>query len=126
LGRIHTPARVVGTRIAYSPTGSHIAIREKVLMLRITWLTGTHSNWTLKLEGKLLKLWVDEVRKACVSDTDLSGRPSLDLSALTFVDAAGAGLLWDLIGQGIEIVACSSFIAELLRACEEVKLVEPK
>jgi hypothetical protein len=95
-------------------------------MLRITRITGTHPNPTLKLEGKLLRPWVDEVRKACIADTDPSGRPSLDLSALTFVDAAGAALLWELIGKGIEVVACSTCIAELLRACDEVKLVEPQ
>jgi hypothetical protein len=102
-----------------------MAIWGNVLMLRITRSTDIHMNQILKLEGKLLRPWVDEVRKACVGASDPAGRPSLDLSALSFVDAAGAGLLWELIGLGIEIVACSNFIAELLRASEEVKLVDP-
>ncbi len=84
-------------------------------MLRITRITGTHLNQTLKLEGKLLRLWVDEVRKACTSGTDPAGRTRLDLSALTFVDAAGEKMLRDLIARDVEIVACSCYVAELLR-----------
>jgi len=75
-----------------------------------------HLNQAIRLEGKLLRPWVDEVRKACVSATDPACRTSLDLSALTFVDAAGEELLRKLIGQGVEVVACSSYVAELLRA----------
>jgi hypothetical protein len=77
---------------------------------------GTHLTQTIRLEGKLLRPWVDEVRKACISGTDPARRTSLDLSALTFVDAAGEGLLRELIGQGIEVLACSNYVAELLRA----------
>ena len=85
-------------------------------MLRLSRTGGAHPTQTIKLEGKLFRPWVDEVRKACVSGTDPACPTSLDLSALTFVDAAGAELLRELIGQGIEIVACSSYVAELLRA----------
>jgi hypothetical protein len=67
-------------------------------MLRITRFTGTHLNQTIKLEGKLLRPWVDEVRKACASARDPAGRICLDLSALTFVDAPEEELLRELIG----------------------------
>lgn len=93
-------------------------------MLRITRITGAHSNQTVKLEGKLLRLWVDEVRKVCTSGTDSVVRTNLDLSSLTFVDAAGEELLRDLIGRGFEVVACSSYVAELLRANPGVRLVD--
>jgi hypothetical protein len=95
-------------------------------MLRLTRIAATHSTQTLKLEGKLLEPWVDEVRKACASGTDPSGRTSLDLSALTFVDAAGEGLLRDLFGRGIEVVACSSYVTELLRSSAGVRLPDPE
>lgn len=91
-------------------------------MLRLTRIAGTHSTQTIKLEGKLLGPWVDEVRQACAAGTIPAGRTSLDLSALTFVDAAGEGLLRDLIGQGIEVVACSNYVAELLRSSARVRL----
>jgi len=74
------------------------------------------------IEGKLLKPWVEEVRNAFASGTDPSSRINLDLSALTSVDAAGEELLWELIGQGIEVVACSIYVAELLRISAAVRL----
>jgi hypothetical protein len=87
---------------------------------------GAQATQTIKLEGKLLRPWVDEVRKACASGKDPAGRSSLDLSALTFVDAAGEELLRELIDQGIEIVACSSYVAELLRSSAGARRVDPE
>ncbi len=95
-------------------------------MLRLTRIAGTHRVKAIKLEGKLLGPWVDEVSKVCAADTDPSGRIDLDLSALIFVDAAGERLLRDLIAQGIQVVACSSYIAELLRSSAGVRLLDPE
>jgi hypothetical protein len=94
-------------------------------MLRLTRIAVTHTTQTIKLEGKLLGPWVDEVRNACAWGTVPSGRTRLDLSALTFVDAAGVGLLRDLIDRGIEVVACSNYVAELLRSSAAVRLPDP-
>jgi anti-anti-sigma regulatory factor len=69
---------------------------------------------TLKLEGKLLGPWVDELNRAC---EELQVPPSglcLNLSAVTFIDSAGVKLLGDLIRRGARISECSGFIAELL------------
>jgi anti-anti-sigma regulatory factor len=83
-------------------------------VLRITRIAGAGSAAILKLEGELLEPWVGEVRQACADPAAGAGRTRLDLSALTFVDAVGAELLRHLIRQGVEITACSSFVAELL------------
>ena len=95
-------------------------------MLRLTRLAGTHRTQAIKLEGKLLGPWVDEVSRACAAGTDSSSRINLDLSALVFVDAAGERLLRDLIARGIEVVACSSYVAELLRSSAVVRLLDPE
>ena len=85
-------------------------------MLRITWIDaeGSDSNRTLKLEGKILGPWVDELGYAC----EVSGLPRhclrLDLAAVTFVDSIGLKLLADLDRQGATIVGCSDFISVLL------------
>jgi hypothetical protein len=42
----------------------------------------------------------------------------LDLAAVTFLNAAGAELLHELIRQGIIITRCSAFVAELLHVEE--------
>jgi hypothetical protein len=83
-------------------------------VLKMTWLPPADPVRTLKLEGELRGPWVEEVRKACGPCTVPPGGAGLDLSAVTFVDAAGEALLRDLIGRGIDIVACSSYVAELL------------
>ncbi len=84
----------------------------KVAMLRINYVFKPHQAPTLKLEGKLLGLWVEELRTTCRDHPAAGVR--LDLSALTFVDAAGARLLRDLVGQGAQIIACSGYVEELL------------
>ncbi|MCI0638440.1 MAG: hypothetical protein L0Y72_04665 [Gemmataceae bacterium] len=68
----------------------------------------------LKLEGKLLAPWVDELER---SINGSSGRPTaikLDLGALTFADAMGIQILSKLIHGGATLTACSGYIAALL------------
>jgi hypothetical protein len=84
-------------------------------VLKITEIAQTDSGRTFKLEGKLLGPWVDELRNVCTQPLEQVG---LDLAAVTFVNAAGAELLHELIRQGIIITRCSAFVAELLHAKE--------
>jgi anti-anti-sigma regulatory factor len=81
-------------------------------MLRINHVSDANQVPALNLEGKLQGLWVEELRNTCRALRSEGLR--LDLSALTFVDAAGAKLLGDLIRQGAQISACSGYVAELL------------
>jgi anti-anti-sigma regulatory factor len=83
-------------------------------MLRITRITGNDSAPRLKLEGKLLGPWVGELKRACAEPAESAGGLCLDLSAVTFVDAAGLKLLRELLGRGITLAACSGLVAELL------------
>jgi ABC-type transporter Mla MlaB component len=81
-------------------------------MLSINCVPDADQAPTLKLEGKLKGLWVEELRDTC---RELQPeRMRLDLSALTFVDAAGAKLLGDLIRQGAQLISWSGYVAELL------------
>jgi ABC-type transporter Mla MlaB component len=91
---------------------AHSITAENSPVLKITQIDGLDSTQTFKLEGKLLEPWVAEVLNVCT--TCQSGRTSLDLSGLNFVDQAGAKLLKDLIRRGIAVSACSGFVAELL------------
>ena len=83
-------------------------------MLRITVSRPDPSCRILKLEGKLLQAWVDEVRRF-FAEAEEGSLPSLDLSGLSFVDSPGAELLRQLVQQGVRIHSCSPFVAELLR-----------
>jgi anti-anti-sigma regulatory factor len=81
-------------------------------MLKITRLS---QKGLMKLEGELLEPWVGTVRDACTTEGRHNQRPRLDLAAVTYVDAAGAQILRDLINEGVEIVACTTFVGTLLQ-----------
>jgi hypothetical protein len=84
-------------------------------VLKITRHSHEGDRLTLELEGEILAPWVGAVRDACTQRSHRCRRLSLDLAAVTFADAAGTQLLRDLMREGMEIAACSSFLAELLR-----------
>jgi ABC-type transporter Mla MlaB component len=88
-------------------------------LLKITEVSGNDSGRTLKLEGKLLGLWVEELRSICLQPLQGLEQIDLDLAAVTFVDAAGAKLLRELIQRGIAITRCSGFVAALLHVEEQ-------
>lgn len=72
---------------------------------------------TLRLEGKLLRPWVEEVAhewEAARRDAGADGRVHFDLAGLTFLDDAGAQLMRDLIARGAHVTGCSRFVADLL------------
>ena len=80
-------------------------------MLKITRLSHKGRGLTIKLEGEIVGAWVGAARDACA----IRGPPRrLDLAAVTYVDAAGIQLLRNLMAEGVEIAACSSFVGELL------------
>ena len=83
-------------------------------MLRITVSGQDPSCRIIKLEGKLLQAWLDEVRRFFAEDKE-GPFPSLDLSGLSYVDRPGIELLQQLLRQGVCIHACSPFVAELLQ-----------
>ena len=83
-------------------------------MLRITACPPQHPTPTLKLEGKLLGPWVDELQQACATTAAPLCQVCLDLSAVSYVDGAGVALLRDLQRRGVRLTSCSGFIAELL------------
>ncbi len=84
-------------------------------MLRITQTVHASGAPVIKLEGKLLAPWIDQVRALCAQSTP-TGMPLLDLSALAFADQAGTQLLQEMLRQGCVIEACAPFIAELLHS----------
>jgi anti-anti-sigma regulatory factor len=80
-------------------------------MLRITNQPIDESTILLKLEGKLLEPWIEEIKDSINGSQKTI---TLDLSSLTFADIAGTQLLADLIRHGAKLIACSGFIAALL------------
>jgi hypothetical protein len=85
---------------------------EAAGVLKITRLSHKGRGLTVRLEGEILGAWVSAVRDACAARRRRPRR--LDLAAVTYVDAAGVQLLRELMAEGVEIAACSSFVGELL------------
>lgn len=83
-------------------------------MLRITRSDEAGSVSNVKLEGKLLRPWVDEVRGLFLA-TNSATLPRLELAGLTFADAAGTELLQELLRRGVQVESCSGYVGELLQ-----------
>ena len=97
----------------------HAAAGKESAVLRIT--TCTNSGATrLVVEGKLAGACVGELEKCWreTASTKSSGSILVDLSSVTFVDAAGKQLLAGMHEQGIRFVA-SGLLAKCL--IEEIK-----
>jgi hypothetical protein len=98
-----------GDRFYFSSTTE----RNERSMLRITRSDQNGTDPSVKLEGKLLKPWVDEVRRLFTA-SESTPLPRLELAGLTFVDAAGADLLRQLLRRGVQVKSCSAYVAEVL------------
>ena len=85
-------------------------------MLRITCSETGDTRRMLKLEGKLLEPWLDELRTACGAAEIPPSGLHLDLAALSFIDSAGIhGGSSGLIRQGARVYRLAhGFVAEVL------------
>jgi len=87
-------------------------------MLRIT-ISGDSGHTTCKLEGKVAGPWVAELEQSW--RTELAGSPALvvDLSGVSYVDAAGRELLGRMHSRGAKFDARSPFtkgiVEEIMR-----------
>src|SRR5947208_7716132 len=90
-------------------------------MLRIT----VHDNLeslTFQLEGRLVGAWVRELEECWQSTLASQRKPVLrvDLTGVTFIDAAGKAYLAAMHSQGVEFVAADcltkAVVAEITRA----------
>jgi ABC-type transporter Mla MlaB component len=83
-------------------------------MLRITRQDHDH-GLTLKLEGKLVGPWLQELKSASEDGVCRIETVRLDLGGVSFVDSDGIELLRDLVSRGAQIIASSTFVSELLQ-----------
>jgi anti-anti-sigma regulatory factor len=70
---------------------------------------------TLKLEGRLIGPWVDELKDTCERHLAAERSVNLDFADVTFADRAGLALLLQLRAQGVTLVNCSPFLEEELQ-----------
>jgi anti-anti-sigma regulatory factor len=85
--------------------------------MRITVVESSSEAVRLRVEGRLTGRWVEELRSTCDLHALGDGiRLILDLSDVSFADAAGIELLRELRIRFVTLLSPSSLVAEQLKA----------
>jgi anti-anti-sigma regulatory factor len=95
-------------------------------MLRIKVVDLSESAVVLRLEGRITGAWVEELRRTCAAHRFAAHcftghtfpdevQLSLELSDVSFADAAGIALLKELRSRGADLIRPIQFIAERLK-----------
>ncbi len=69
----------------------------------------------LMLEGRVAGAWVDEVRRSCRNALGRAAAVTLDLRAVSFVDADGVVLLRELASRRVALANATPFVAAQLK-----------
>jgi anti-anti-sigma regulatory factor len=80
-------------------------------MVKISTVEGAGKVTTVRLEGRLVDVWVTEVRKYCHTVLSESQELILDLANVSFADRPGIELLRQLQAEDVRLVNCSPFLA---------------
>jgi anti-anti-sigma regulatory factor len=83
-------------------------------MLKLTLVQEDEKAVTLKLEGRIIGQWVNELKKECERCMGRGNRLILDLSGVTFVDVQGIRMLRAVCGDQVKLIGCSLFLSGLL------------
>ncbi len=84
-------------------------------MVRITRTEEDGAAW-LRVEGKLVGPWVEELSATIARERAMCNPIRLDLSQVRFVDSRGLYCLQSLLSEGLQIERMSGFLAGLLHA----------
>jgi hypothetical protein len=78
------------------------------------------SSITLKLEGRVVGPWVEELRETWSAAAKLPGAKSVqvDMNGVSYADQRGADLLLHMEDLGASLAQCSDFIRQLLHVNE--------
>jgi anti-anti-sigma regulatory factor len=84
-------------------------------MLKISRVGIPTRTVTLKLEGRVVGPWVQELRRSCEPLLLKQSKIALDLSEVSFVDDEGVAALNHLKSCGVELDNCSSFVEHQIK-----------
>ncbi len=85
-------------------------------MLRIVLVEPANGTVALRLEGRVIGPWVEELRRSCEPVLATGARLRIDLTDVSFVDRDGVELFRRLRSRRGALVNCSPFVAEQLKA----------
>ena len=81
-------------------------------MLKISEAQSANRTATLKLEGRVIGPWVDELRQICEKLLTEGRALMLDLSNVSYVDTDGVVALTSFKSRGVKLRNCSSFVEQ--------------
>jgi hypothetical protein len=95
-------------------------------MLRITVVDLSDSVVVLRVEGAIAGCWVEELRRTCAAHAFAAHtfaahafadevQLSLELSKVSFADAAGIAFLKELRSRGADLIRPNPFVAQQLK-----------
>lgn len=84
-------------------------------MLKIERIGTAGETSTLRLEGRVIGPWVEELRRSCDPVLATGARLTLDLGEVSFVDREGVELFRSLRQRQVALSNCSPFVAEQLK-----------
>ena len=70
----------------------------------------------LRLEGRVVGPWVEELRRACELAIERRRAVTVDLAGVWFVERDGLALLARLRHRRVALANCSAFVSEQLKA----------
>ena len=85
-------------------------------MLKISPIEPTDHSHALRLEGRLVGPWVQELQQVCEPLMQAGGPLQLDLAEVSFADDHGIALLTGLHSHGTQLLRVTPFLAEQLKA----------
>ncbi|MGD0617479.1 MAG: STAS domain-containing protein [Bryobacteraceae bacterium] len=84
--------------------------------MRITVVESSNDAVRLRVEGRVMGRWVEELRETCDLQALGDGsRLALDLADVSFVDVAAIQLLKELRTRSVTLLSPSPLVAEQLR-----------
>jgi len=90
-------------------------------MLKMTTVREDEQTITLKLEGRIVGPWVEELEKECEKCLARKNRLILDLSDVSYIDERGVNTIRRFLGPRVHSVGGSLFLEGLMK--EEKKKI---
>ena len=84
-------------------------------MLKISQAGTPNQSVTLKLEGRVVGPWVEELRRICEPFLTEDRALRLDLAEVSYVDAEGIATLNSFKTRGVRLKNCSPFVEQQIK-----------
>ena len=85
-------------------------------MLKISQTGTPNQSVTLKLEGRVVGPWVNELKRICEPLLAEERALGLDLAEVSFADPEGVATLNSFKSRGVRLNNCSPFVEQQIKA----------